>query len=100
MRSVIVSQKLLATEEIAVIHHTDCGMLTFTNDQLQQRLKSEHPEASKEIESIDFLTFPQLEQSVQDDVQFLKTNPLVKKGGAITVCKISDRHGRPDASPL
>lgn len=80
----IISQKLLGTEEVAVIHHTDCGMVTFTTDQLQQRLKSEHPEATKEIESIDFLTFPDLEQSVKDDVQYLKTNPLVKKGGHIT----------------
>lgn len=85
-------------------------MLTFTNDQLHRRLQSEQPEASKDIESIDFLTFPELDQSVRDDVQFLKANPLVRKDGAITgwvyevetgkVCKISDEHGRSDASPF
>lgn len=35
LRSVIISQKLLGTQEVVVIHHTDCGMLTFTNDQVQ-----------------------------------------------------------------
>jgi carbonic anhydrase len=34
LRSVIISQKLLGTQEVIVIHHTDCGMLTFTNDDV------------------------------------------------------------------
>jgi carbonic anhydrase len=85
-------------------------MLTFTNDDLRQKLKSEHPEAAKEIESIDFLPFPDLDKSVEDDVQLLKTDPLVNKGGAITgwvyevetgkVCKTSNGHSRSDAYPL
>src|ERR1700730_16380607 len=35
IRSLIISYKLLGTREFLVIHHTDCGMLTFTNDQLR-----------------------------------------------------------------
>ncbi len=39
LRSLIISYKLLGTREFLVIHHTDCGMLTFDNDQLQQQLR-------------------------------------------------------------
>ena len=39
LRSLIISQQLLGTREIVVIHHTDCGMLTFTDDQLRRQLR-------------------------------------------------------------
>ncbi|KAG8831417.1 hypothetical protein FRC17_003195 [Serendipita sp. 399] len=84
LRSVIISQQLLGTREVAVFHHTDCGMLTFTTPQLQGKLKEAYPEATKEIEAIDFLPFPNLEQSVKDDVEFLKNHPLVLKDTTIT----------------
>ena len=38
IRSLAISQELLGTREIVVIHHTDCGMLTFTNDVIRQKL--------------------------------------------------------------
>src|SRR5436309_3721039 len=38
IRSLIISSRLLGTNEYLVIHHTDCGMLTFTNEQLRSRL--------------------------------------------------------------
>jgi carbonic anhydrase len=38
IRSLAISQHLLGTEEIVLIHHTDCGMLTFTDDELRRRL--------------------------------------------------------------
>ncbi|HWE61783.1 MAG TPA: carbonic anhydrase, partial [Chloroflexota bacterium] len=38
IRSLVISQHLLGTREILVIHHTDCGMLTFTDQQLRQKL--------------------------------------------------------------
>src|SRR5512146_237050 len=42
LRSLVISQELLGTEEVLVIHHTDCGMLTFTNDQLRERLRQKY----------------------------------------------------------
>lgn len=84
LRSVIISQQLLGTREIAVIHHSDCGMLTFTTPQLQDKLKVAYPSAAKEIETIEFHPFPQLEESVKDDVQFLRNHPLVIKESVIT----------------
>jgi len=84
IRSVIISQRLLGTREIAVFHHTDCGMLTFNNDVLRGKLKESHPEQSAEIDKIDFLAFPHLEQSVHDDVKFLKDHALVLDESVIT----------------
>ena len=65
IRSLVVSSWILGTREFAVIHHTDCGMSYFTNDELAQKIK----EASGEdFSSTDFLTFSDLDQSVRDDV--------------------------------
>src|ERR1700709_2807186 len=41
IRSLAISQRLLGTEEIVLIHHTDCGMLTFTDDEFVAKLESE-----------------------------------------------------------
>ena len=41
LRSLVISQRLLGTNEIAVIHHTDCGMLTFTNPDLHAKVKKD-----------------------------------------------------------
>ena len=65
IRSLIVSSWILGTREFAVIHHTDCGMGYFSNDELIQKLK----EASGEdFSSTDFLTFTDVDESVRDDV--------------------------------
>ncbi|MHB8646731.1 MAG: beta-class carbonic anhydrase [Thermomicrobiales bacterium] len=73
IRSLVISQQLLGTREIAVIHHTDCGMLTFTEEQLHQKL---HDELHVHAE-IAFLPFTDLEQSVRDDVAMIRTSPLL-----------------------
>jgi carbonic anhydrase len=74
LRSLVISQQLLGTREVAVIHHTDCGMLTFTNQSLRDKVKQElHADASH----IDFLPFSDVEQSVLDDVTFLLGSPLI-----------------------
>lgn len=79
LRSIIISQRLLGTREIAVFHHTDCGMLTFTTAELRDKVKSltDDPATAQAVDNIDFLEFSDLEQSVKDDVQYLKENPLV-----------------------
>src|SRR5262245_7524768 len=41
IRSLSISQRLLGTEEIVLIHHTDCGMLTFSDDELKERIRQE-----------------------------------------------------------
>ena len=41
LRSLAISQRLLGTEEIVLVHHTDCGMLTFTDDEFRQSIEAE-----------------------------------------------------------
>jgi carbonic anhydrase len=70
LRSLVISQQLLGTREVVILHHTDCGMLTFQNEDLYSRLGDEARE-------IDFLPFSDLDESVRNDVQFLKDSPLI-----------------------
>jgi carbonic anhydrase len=70
LRSLVISHHLLGTQEALVIAHTGCGMLTFTNEDLRARLG---PEAA----SVDFLPFPDLEQSVRDSVRRIRESPLL-----------------------
>jgi len=87
LRSIVISQRLLGTREVAIFHHTDCGMLTFTNEVIRNKIKSEEPGSSavaSAADSIDFLPFPDLVQSVKDDVKFVKENPLVLDGTTVT----------------
>src|SRR5437868_2378263 len=74
LRSLVISEQLLGTTHIVVIHHTDCGMLTFSNEDLRAKVKQDlHANA----DTIDFLPFGNLEQSVRDDVAFLRNSPLI-----------------------
>jgi carbonic anhydrase len=74
LRSLVISERLLGTQEVAVIKHTDCGMLTFTNDDLHAKVKDDLGADSSEI---DFLPFSDLEQAVREDVGLLKSSPLI-----------------------
>jgi carbonic anhydrase len=76
IRSLAISQQLLGTNEVVVIHHTDCGMLTFSNEDLRKKLKQE---LNADAEHIDFLPFKDLEQSVREDVATIKNSPLLLK---------------------
>lgn len=79
----MISQRLLGTTEIAVFHHTDCGMLTFTNDDIRRKVKNEEPgkaAVAEAVDNIDFLPFPDLKESVKDDINFLKGSQLLKGG--------------------
>jgi carbonic anhydrase len=75
IRSLVISQQLLGTREVVVIHHTDCGMLTFTDDQLRRQV---HDQLGADT-GMPFLSFTNLEQSVRDDLTAIKTSPLLLK---------------------
>ena len=94
IRSLVISYKLLGTREWFVIHHTGCGMLSFTDEimrtLLAQSLKTASIDAdgwhdsgegpgSTEGEFIDWLTIRDLQQSVRDDVQRIRSHPLVPR---------------------
>ena len=74
IRSLVISQRLLGTREIVVIHHTDCGMLTFTNEQLAEQVQRE---LGVDVRGRDFLPFADLEKSVRDDLATLRASPLI-----------------------
>ncbi len=74
IRSLVISYKLLGTREFVVIHHTDCGMLTFSNDDLRGLLRRDQ---GADASHVDFLPFADLDQSVRDDVETLRRSPLI-----------------------
>jgi carbonic anhydrase len=73
VRSLVISQQLLGTREIVVVHHTDCGMLTFTDEQLRGKLR----ETLGQEADVAFLPFSDLDQSVRDDVAALRAERLL-----------------------
>jgi carbonic anhydrase len=73
IRSLAISQRLLGTEEIVLIHHTDCGMLTFTDDQFKADIERDtgiRPEWAAEA-------FPDLEGDVRQSIARIQASPFV-----------------------
>lgn len=87
IRSLIISHQLLGTKEWFVIHHTDCGMETFTNESMRELLtKTSLPDSSSgkesavdDSEKIDWLTISNQVESVYSDVLRIRSHPLVPK---------------------
>lgn len=80
IRSIVISQRLLGTREVIVFHHTDCGMLTFKQDEATALIAKALPSGPAQVvlQGIAFLPITEgLEQAVKDDVEYIKTNPLV-----------------------
>jgi carbonic anhydrase len=75
IRSLSISQRLLGTEEIILIHHTDCGMLTFTDDDFKRSVQDEtgiKPEWAAEA-------FPDLEEDVRQSIARIKASPFIPR---------------------
>jgi carbonic anhydrase len=73
IRSLAISQRLLGTSEVILIHHTDCGMLTFTDDELKQQIHEDvgiKPHFSME-------SFSDLEEDVRQSIARIKASPFV-----------------------
>ncbi|PLX63382.1 carbonic anhydrase [Sedimenticola selenatireducens] len=117
IRSLVISYKLLGTREWFVIHHTDCGMETFTNeimgDLLSRSLKSASIDASGWHDSnagggttdgkyINWLTISDNAKSVVEDVQRIRSSPMVPSDipiyGYIYDCKTGKLMEVPEAT--
>jgi carbonic anhydrase len=75
IRSLSISQRLLGTEEIMLIHHTDCGMLTFGDDDFRRQVQQEtgvKPEWAAEA-------FDDLEEDVRQSIARIKASPFIPK---------------------
>jgi carbonic anhydrase len=75
IRSLAISQHLLGTEEIMLIHHTDCGMLTFNDEEFKQKLGEE----TGQRPDWDARSFPDLEEDVRDSIRRIKESPFIPK---------------------
>ena len=79
IRSLAISQRLLGTREIILIHHTDCGMLTFNDDAFKRSIQDEtgiKPHWSAEA-------FPDLEEDVRQSIARIKASPFIPHKDAI-----------------
>jgi len=73
LRSLAISQRLLGTEEIVLVHHTDCGMVTFTDDGFRQDIEAEtgiRPPWAAEA-------FPDAADDVRQGINRIKASPFV-----------------------
>ena len=79
IRSLAISQRLLGTTEIMLIHHTDCGMLTFTDDAFKRSIQEDtgiKPSWPAEA-------FPELDEDVRQSIARIKASPFVPHKDAI-----------------
>ena len=79
IRSLAISQRLLGTEEIILIHHTDCGMLTFQDDEFRRQIQDEtgiKPQWAPE-------SFADLEEDVRQSKARIEASPFVPRKDSI-----------------
>jgi carbonic anhydrase len=79
IRSLAISQRLLGTEEIILIHHTDCGMLRFTDDEFKAGIQQEigiKPEWAAEA-------FSDLAEDVRQSIARVKASPFIPKTDSV-----------------
>ena len=79
IRSLAISQRLLGTEEIILIHHTDCGMLTFSDDEFKRSIQDDvgiKPEWAAEA-------FGDLDEDVRQSVARIKASPFIPRKDSI-----------------
>jgi carbonic anhydrase len=79
IRSLAISQRLLGTEEIVLIHHTDCGMLTFTDDEFRRSIQDDvgiKPEWAAEA-------FPDVDEDVRQSLARVNASPFIPKKDSV-----------------
>jgi carbonic anhydrase len=76
LRSLIISSHLLGTRIYYVIQHTDCGMLTFTDEKLREKLKTE---TGHDASHLHFHSFSDVEKSVKKQLQTIRSNPFLPR---------------------
>ena len=87
IRSLAISQRLLGTEEIMLIHHTDCGMLTFRDEDVQAQLGTD----------ITLHAFPNVEDRVRDSVRTVRESSLLPDAVSGFVYEVETGRLRPVA---
>ncbi len=93
IRSLVISHWLLGTEEFLIAGHTDCGMLTFSNDDLRGKLADE---AGADASAVDFHPFPDLEERVRASVRTVRESPFLPDDIPVSGWVYDVRSGRLD----
>ena len=73
IRSIAISQRLLGTKEVILIHHTDCGMLTFHDDDIKRQIEEE----TGIRPAFAFEAFSDLEEDVKQSIARIKASPFI-----------------------
>ncbi len=79
IRSLTISQRLLGTREIVLIHHTDCGMLTFKDDDVKAQIQADvgvRPPFALEA-------FPDLDEDIRQSIARIKASPFIPHKGSV-----------------
>jgi len=92
IRSLAISQNLLGTSEIVLIHHTDCGMLTFTDDQFAAQLE----ESTGQRPEWEARSFSDLEGDVRDSIRRIEESPFIPNKESVRGFVYDVKSGRLD----
>lgn len=85
IRSLVISQQLLGTNEVLLIKHSECGMLTFKNEDAHKVVEANlGKDGATELAGLDFLPFPDLDDAVRDDVEYLRGSKAVADGVTVS----------------
>ncbi len=90
IRSLVISQRLLGTREIVLIHHSDCGMLTFKDDDVKAGIEADtglRPPFALEA-------FPDVEADVRQSIARIKASPFVPDKGSVRGFVFDVKSGR------
>ena len=90
IRSLTISQRLLGTKEIILIHHTDCGMLTFKDDDVKKKIESEvgiKPSFALEA-------FDNLEDDVKQSIARIEASPFIPNKSSVRGFVYDAKNGR------
>jgi carbonic anhydrase len=79
IRSLVISQRLLGTEEIVLLHHTDCGMLTFSDDELKRSIQEET--GIKPAWAVE--AFGDLEEDVRQSIARIQASPFIPRKDSV-----------------
>ena len=92
LRSLLISHYLLGTQEFLIINHSDCGMLTFKDEELRAKLQGQTGTAA--VAPGQFHAFSDVEENVRQQIQKLKSHPWIPKQIAIRGFVYNEKTGR------
>lgn len=92
VRSLVISQRLLGTTEIVLIHHTDCGMLTFRDDEVKAQIEAD----SGLRPSFALEAFSDVEADVRQSLRRVRANPFIPRRDAVRGFVYDVKSGRLD----